>query len=803
MVAYDIASGKQPNRRCDPDDVCDDDELEEEDQDYTEADDEDKNQEQEQGAFSNLSEAEELFESIKEIIASLFRLAVIIRHSTTRDRFAKALSVQAAFDRTYDILHVMHKFPKLDRDATRWLAQRLGNALTQRRQFLMYTREHRNRLEEEPANLWLPSMETPKPAASTTYHASQGAMTQSYKNFGSLFAPTTASTLRLPDVPIVVPDLRDDQSQTSYALSSGDEEDKDHLRLPSLLDVSKRQLEFECPLCWTMQSLRNESAWRKHAFSDLRPYVCTFGNCDVKLFTDRGDWFEHELKQHRAHWYCHLCNGCNFASIELFRDHVRRHHAEFSTEKQLEAFAEASRHTIDRFIASDCPFCDFWESTLRIKNSAIPVSDTILVTPAQFRRHLGLHMQDLALFALPRGYLGEDCSEAGSAVDSVKVDAGGNIEDTGGNNVSSVDSLVSQHVEDSQDEPTQRPRLVRLTDFVYMVIIARRIIRKRRRQVLLYELWSEITPVGGLIGPAAIIKRLKAYNIFKEFPDFLDKLTSLFKPEAYLAGDFVQVEHRMATCTKWLILGALTYVGPSGEFKTVRDSAAAGENLILGLEGTLFDLPNSVTYTACSDCLVVHIGKETMIDQISIFPKVKKYIVETMFTNSLEDKRERLRATTDLDREWWRHFLTHSPTLNHEKELGVSDTVSQVERFLESTLKPTAVVCLTRFIYGRSLTALDITVSQDDIPMARLLIEYKSKIYPITIRFALRNKNQELLKLLSTGRGFSVAEQEFLRESNPKDVALFHQLMNTSNIQVVSKDSKVGQEKVVTVDTTL
>jgi len=45
----------------------------------------------------------------------------------------------------------------------------------------------------------------------------------------------------------------------------------------------------------------------------------------------------------------------------------------------------------------------------------MPVDETIVVSPAQFRHHVGSHMQQLALFAIPRGYLEEETADVNSA----------------------------------------------------------------------------------------------------------------------------------------------------------------------------------------------------------------------------------------------------------------------------------------------------------------------------------------------------------------------------------------------------
>ena len=371
--------------------------------------------------LQNLSEAEELFESAKDTIASLFRISILIRNASPRDRFTKALAAkQAPIDDSFDINHVRHKFPRLDCPEKIWLQERLGKAITHRRQYLRYARDHRHRLAEETPELWKPAIqaipvEPGKLDISST--KSQSGHTNLSKPTSS-FAPTSASTFldcgkqfSLSEL-----DIDDNQSQTSYAvsLSEGEEET---LQLPKLDDVAKKGFPFECPLCWTIQNTKKESSWRKHAFSDLRPYVCTFENCDVKLFSDRRDWFEHELEQHRSIWTCNFCDSKNFRSLANFEHHVRVRHQQSMTDAQFEALSEAYRRPVDQIPASECPFCTEWETKLRQTNPTIKEDAVVVVTPQQFMKHVGSHMQQLALFAIPRGYTeGDDDAESGASV---------------------------------------------------------------------------------------------------------------------------------------------------------------------------------------------------------------------------------------------------------------------------------------------------------------------------------------------------------------------------------------------------
>ncbi|KAF2786116.1 hypothetical protein K505DRAFT_290268 [Melanomma pulvis-pyrius CBS 109.77] len=427
---FEIASGERPNRRYEADDNNDDEfDFEEDGYDdlHHSAADLIESHEQENGR-TYLSEGQELFESMKETIASLFRISIVIRNASPRDRFARALSSkQTPFDDSFDISHVGHKFPLLNTEENQWLKERLGKAITHRRQYLRYARNHRDKLSKKLTDLWEPEDQEKRsiPALIVDWgEKSQAGRTNLTKPTSTL-APTTASTLLPLDVQVQEKDFPDDQSQTSYAFSLGDDDDESHLHLPRLSDVAKGTFPFECPLCWTIQNTTRESSWKKHGFSDMRPYVCTFEKCDVKLFSDRRDWFDHEMQNHRTQWYCHFCKKDGFRSLERFQKHLRHHHAQDATDDQLDALCEASRRPIDRIPASDCPFCDEWETKLRGVNSDIANNEAVVVTPSQFRHHVGSHMQQLALFAIPRGHL-EDDADVGSAAsrEAVGIDKG-------------------------------------------------------------------------------------------------------------------------------------------------------------------------------------------------------------------------------------------------------------------------------------------------------------------------------------------------------------------------------------------
>ena len=158
-------------------------------------------------------------------------------------------------------------------------------------------------------------------------------------------------------------------------------------------------------------------------FRDLRPYVCTFRECDLKMFPDRTSWFEHELQEHRIEWSCPICTNRSYRSSKEFENHVLRKHPNHFSNAELPTLSSASRVSLDKIPASSCPFCSEWEDALRTANKHISADETIVVTAQQFRRHVGAHMEQLALFAIPRGYEEEGDADSGqvAAGDSVSA----------------------------------------------------------------------------------------------------------------------------------------------------------------------------------------------------------------------------------------------------------------------------------------------------------------------------------------------------------------------------------------------
>lgn len=129
---------------------------------------------------------------------------------------------------------------------------------------------------------------------------------------------------------------------------------------------------------------------RRHVFFDLQPYVCTFQNCSSDSFSSRHEWFNHELDSHRKQWHCTKCSHINFASASQLRSHFDSKHQGSFTDAQWPLILKACKRSSTTFGPSSCPLCFTW---------APPRSEAY--NAKEFCRHLGSHLQQLALTALP------------------------------------------------------------------------------------------------------------------------------------------------------------------------------------------------------------------------------------------------------------------------------------------------------------------------------------------------------------------------------------------------------------------
>ena len=136
-------------------------------------------------------------------------------------------------------------------------------------------------------------------------------------------------------------------SQTSYAatLMSGGA-----ITIPAPPRASQNGMPFECPYCYYIITIQSTRSWNRHVFKNLQPYVCTEMTCSTpeKLYATRHEWLHHLQSTH----------GCK------------------------ESGETASRGKDE---VCTCVLCGESQNTIKIHN-----------------RHMARHMQELALFVLPR-----------------------------------------------------------------------------------------------------------------------------------------------------------------------------------------------------------------------------------------------------------------------------------------------------------------------------------------------------------------------------------------------------------------
>lgn len=130
-------------------------------------------------------------------------------------------------------------------------------------------------------------------------------------------------------------------SQTSYAQTLL--ESNDRISIPPPPKGATDGKSFECPYCFFVITIRDNRSWIRHIFADLMPYVCVFPDCSTPTM----------LYASRREWYHHLQNSHSIQAEQV--------------------------------AGIQCPLCQ-----------EEPTNGDRL------DRHVGRHLEELALFALPR-----------------------------------------------------------------------------------------------------------------------------------------------------------------------------------------------------------------------------------------------------------------------------------------------------------------------------------------------------------------------------------------------------------------
>lgn len=361
------------------------------------------------------TEIEDLMGIASNTVRCLLRLIKLVQRAPPRHPDDFAVGRQPDLMISFDADYVRECHPKLDRPETRWLVERLGRAITTRRQFFWSLRNRGEPRDRQGGSQTTPSdapksreaLEPPR-TESQTRETDPEETTAADKSLINRLAlhEDTESTEDAPTQVSVIP------SVTSQP------EDKP-LSIPRLEDIKReneQKQSFRCPLCAVEVSVDSEQSWMRHAHKDLKSYVCCLGEgqCDSQLFGSQEAWFNHELKHHRRQWICAVCKSGPFQEVEEFTGHLAEVHPKLElSEEAKEAIQDASQCPLQAILAKDCPFCDDWDLSLR-SSKVLPdrgksvsgmTKESPTVPSIKFREHVAVHLEQLSLSSISRGII--------------------------------------------------------------------------------------------------------------------------------------------------------------------------------------------------------------------------------------------------------------------------------------------------------------------------------------------------------------------------------------------------------------
>lgn len=200
------------------------------------------------------------------------------------------------------------------------LAQRLGKANTKRRQLLVYHKNHADKSCRSRHAAVEKAMDMPKEPVKD--NSSDLSSEESRIISAEWTQDATASTTSHQEI-----DVASDLRQTKFPATTASNQALALMPPPPEKTVSN--IPFLCPFCrQTIQLEDMDEYWSCHVYSDLRSYICTFGNCVTanQLYDSYTEWCEHEWQFHRREWFCNFCSyTCQ--SEAFFWKHLENAHA--------------------------------------------------------------------------------------------------------------------------------------------------------------------------------------------------------------------------------------------------------------------------------------------------------------------------------------------------------------------------------------------------------------------------------------------------------------------------------------------
>lgn len=191
-------------------------------------------------------------------------MSMLIGRYTVQDKYARAEAKSfEKFNDTYDVNYIKDKFRQTS--AEPWLLERLGKAITKRRQYLKYVKEYRPRME--PVSSVMPGYSGSGTLESQVLEphpdvSSQVIATTNPDHSRPSLRDASAPTLALVKLDPTDEQLEDDRSISTTTTSLIDE-GTNPLAMPSLYSITRPGTAFSCPYCSSIQSFESQQSWRQ------------------------------------------------------------------------------------------------------------------------------------------------------------------------------------------------------------------------------------------------------------------------------------------------------------------------------------------------------------------------------------------------------------------------------------------------------------------------------------------------------------------------------------------------------------
>lgn len=188
------------------------------------------------------------------------------------------------------------------------------------------------------------------------------------------------------------------------------------------------------------------------------------------MFSDRDAWFSHELKHHYSLYMCKLC-GCHCTTAKLLKQHILDEHG-LDPGMDLQFLIEHGRIVPSQLRSQDCPFCNDWTTILSrrrqqedVRQSTSNHQSEVLVSLTQFKRHVATHQEQLAIFAVPKVFDGnEDTSHEAVEMSSLASTSDDGQSQTPHEETVPTESSPSHELFSTRVNVTNLPRGINIAD---------------------------------------------------------------------------------------------------------------------------------------------------------------------------------------------------------------------------------------------------------------------------------------------------------------------------------------------------